>query len=206
MLGLTIIKRFTYRGDTTEEFSNTYWLSGSTPASDAGWRTVFDEVVAVEKQVYPATVSVIRGYGYDGFTVDADGKVNPNDSVFSVDLTASPNTPVAGTLTISGGIQAPGDSAVWVRWKTSRRSSGKPIYLRKYFHPAMLGAAAKDDLAGQQTTALNALGTALQTTGLTNGGTIINPKHPTDTILGHGASVFATTRTLKRRGKRPPTG
>src|SRR6266576_2358533 len=36
---LTIVKRFNYRGDVDEEFSNTYHFSGTTPADAAAWKT-----------------------------------------------------------------------------------------------------------------------------------------------------------------------
>lgn len=195
--GLTVIKRFTYRGDTAEEFSNTYHFTGDPPADATAWRTLFDATVTAEKAVYGSGVSVVRGYGYDS---DADDAV----AVWSVDLTVSPNTPVAGTLTTTSGYQSPGDSAVWARWKTSRlNSNGKPIYLRKYFHPAYnQGVGNVDTLITVQTAALNTFA-ALMHSGSFAGSRTITARGHTDTIIAHGASTYATTRTLKRRGKRP---
>jgi hypothetical protein len=196
-VGLTIVKRFTYRTDASEEFSNTYHLTGSVPADAAAWRTLFNALVVVEKAVYDSTVSVIRGYGYDS---DADDAT----AVWSVDLTVSPDTPVAGTLVVSGAVRTPGDCAVWARWKTSRlNTKGKPIYLRKYFHPAWAtGAGSAENVIPAQTTALNALGAKLQDGSFAEARTITARGH-TDTIVNHGASTWSTTRTLKRRGKRP---
>ena len=197
-VGLTVVKRFNYRGDANEEFSNTYHLTGSVPADAAAWRTLFDALVTQEKTVYSSAVHVIRGYGYDSDADDAH-------AVWSVDLTVSPNTPVAGTLSVAGGLgPAPGDAAVWVRWKTSRlNSKGKAIYLRKYFHDAQqIGTPTPDTVLASQVTALNAFGTKLFDGSFTEARTITARGH-VDTILARGSSSYITTRTLKRRGKRP---
>lgn len=196
-VGITIVKKFTYRGDPTEEFSNTYHLTGAVPADDAAWRTLFDALVAQEKTVYSATNTVIRGYGY--------ATDNPDDnSVWSVNLDGSTGfLPVAGTLTVTSATPAPGDCAVWVRWKTSRlNSKGKAIYLRKYFHGVWLNSGTADDVMTGQKTALAAFGTKLRDGSFVDGRTITAQTH-TDTILSSSASSYATTRTLKRRGKRP---
>ena len=93
---------------------------------------------------------------------------------------------------------------MWVRWKTSRYNSrGKPIYLRKYFHGARCdGTSGNDVTFSGQLTALNAFGTKLQDASFISARTI-RSRHNAETLLGHGASAYITTRTLKRRGKRP---
>ena len=193
---LTVIKKFTYR-DAPEEYSNEYFLTGSIPADAAAWRTLFDALVTQEKTLYPSTVTVVRGYGHDSDDPHAA-------AVWSVDLTVSPNTPVAGTLALGRGIQMPGDDAVWARWKTSRlNSKGKAIYLRKYFHPAVsAGTTNKDAVLQAQVDALNAFGAKLSDGSFTDARTIRSRAH-SETITGHGSSIYITTRTLKRRGKRP---
>ena len=205
--GLTIVKRFNYRGDATEEYSNTYWFTGGSPPADAAeWRTLFNAVVLVEKTCYPAQVEVIRGYGYDnddGHKPGDSGTVAP--SVWQVDLRIAPDTVVGGTLTVTTpDIRGPGDSAVWVRWKTSRVTDpgGKPIYIRKYFHPACFNATSVDVILASQKTALLALGAKLDD-GTLPGSRKITTAGRADTIINHGASSYVTTRTLKRRGKRP---
>ena len=197
-VGITLVKRFYYRGDPNEEFSNTYHLSGSVPSDATAWRTLVDALIAQEKTGYSFDVQVIRAYGYDSDSPTAT-------AVFSVDLTVSPNSPVSGTLSPTGGAQQSGDCAVWVRWKTSRLNSrGKPIYLRKYFHDvfATIVTNTADTVLAAQKTALNALGAKLQDGSFAEARTVTARGH-TDTIVSHGASSFVTTRTLKRRGKRP---
>lgn len=197
VVGLTVIKKMSYRGNANEEWSNDYHLTGSIPSDAAAWRTLFDALVAQEKTVYPSDVTVVAGYGYDSDDPAAH-------AVWSVDLTVSPDSPVAGTLNRSTGYPSPGDAAVWVRWKTSRlNSKGKPIYLRKYFHFAVnQGVGAADLPITVQTTALNAFGTKMMDGSFLDGRTI-RSRANAETIINRGASPYITTRTLKRRGKRP---
>jgi hypothetical protein len=197
-IGITLIKKFTYRGNASEEFSNHYWLTGSTPADAAAWKTLTDLLIAQEKTCYPAPVSVVAAYGYNSAADDAT-------AVYARDLTVSPDTVVAGTLSATNSVQCPGDAAVWVRWGLNRlNSKGKRVYLRKYFHPAMQQtASAADTVSTNTVTALNAFGATMQT-GLAGGTNIITDRLGS-TILNHGTSTYITTRTLKRRGKRPPT-
>lgn len=194
---LVIIKRFTYRGDATEEYSNKYFYLGSDPADATAWRAFFDAVVLQEKTLYPAAVSVVGGYGYDSDSEDAT-------AVWTVDLTVSPNVVVPGTLSTGAGVYSAGDDAVWIRWGTSRfNSKGKRIYLRKFFHPAASAAATGGDAVhGTWKTAANAYA-AKWHSGTDFGNRTISAQGHDDTIVGHGVSDYITTRTLKRRGKRP---
>lgn len=196
---LTVIKRIPYRGDANEEFSNTYLLTGTTPVDSSAWRTLFDALVAEEKKLYRSTITVVRGYGYN--TVPTTGVA----AVWSVDLTVSPNSPVAGTFALPGDTGG-GDSAWWIRWGLDRfTEKGKRVYLRKYFHPAITpdGAGAGDALLGGLVTAGAAFGAKMDD-GSFAAGRKITDKLGTITV-GHAVGPWSTTRTLKRRGKRPPT-
>lgn len=203
--GVTVVKRFFYRGDATEEFSNQYWFQGaSTPTDTAGWRALFDALVLQEKTLYTSLVTIVRGYGYDSSAEHVP-------AVWSVDLTQAPNTVVPGTMATTGSIPAPGDAAVWIRWKTDKLTSkGKPIYLRKYYHDARIPTAGGDAVHSTQQTALNAFGLKLRDGTFLGGQTVRGPGSPkmpagtSITLLGHGVSSYATTRTLKRRPKRVP--
>lgn len=197
-VGLTIVKRFTYRGDTTEEYSNTYHFTGDVPADSAAWKALADALIAQEKTVYTGDVSAIRAYGYGDDAADAT-------SVWTWDYLGL-GTQVAGTLLQGTGVLCPGDSAVWTRWKTSRlNTNSKPIYLRKYYHVAVgtSGTGAnRDSVLPAQTTALQALAAKLSDGTFLDARTITARGH-TDTIISHASSIYVTTRTLKRRGKRP---
>ena len=199
LAGMTTIKRITYRGNTMEEFSNTYHFDGSVPGTVTEWRALFDALTTQERGLFAAgDVTIVGGYGYADDAPDAH-------SVWSVDLTQAPNSPLAGNLTgISSMPQAPGDAAMWVRWLTSRRNTnGKPIYLRKYFHGIRLVTALGGDaIHATQVGALSAFGGKMRDGTFLDGRRIRSRAHP-ETILGSGSSTYATTRTLKRRGRRP---
>lgn len=192
-----MIKRFTYRGNANEEWSNQYWFTGSTPADGTAWRALFDALVLQEKTCYPPTTQVIGGYAYNDVAPTAT-------AVWSVDLTVAPNTVVPGTLASGGALSYPGDVAMWLRWGLDRfNTKGKRVYLRKYFHDCIFPGSTPDALQTAQKAAVLALGAKL------DDGSFISARRITDRLgtatVGHAVSTYATTRTLKRRGKRPPT-
>lgn len=197
VVGLTLVKAFTYRGDANEEYSNQYWLSGGIPADGTAWKALADALIVQEKTIYPADCRVVRAYGYDR---DDDGA----PSVWSFDYAAAAAT-VPGTLAAPTQ-PSPGDSAVWIRWKTGRlNSKGKPIYLRKYYHPACAkdaSAAGRDQVVTAQVAALTGVATALGNGSLL-GSRTIRSQHHAEALQGQQVSTYITTRTLKRRGKRP---
>lgn len=201
--GVTLVKRMPYRGLTDEEYSNTYWFDGTTPATAADWKTLADAVYASEKTLVPATTTLVKAYGY----------ASPNDvkgemAVWQYDYLGEGET-VAGSYTNGVAAYAPGDSAAWVRWRTNRRTSpgGKIIYLRKYWHPAPLNASLGGDIlaAGWRTAAL-AHGTKMIDGTLPATRQLCGMHHREDgndlTTPGIAVAQYATTRTLKRRGKR----
>lgn len=194
---LTVIKRFPYRGNAAEEWSNTYAFSGTTPADSGAWRTLFDALVLQEKTLYLNTCQVVGGYGYDRIPASGD------HAIWSVDMTIVPNTVVNGTLSALGALMA-GDQAAWVRWGLDRyNTNGKRVYLRKYFHGGQSSAAGGDAMAANYTTALAAFGTKLLDGSFASGRKLVDKDGAIP--IGSAVSPFLTTRTLKRRGKRPPT-
>jgi hypothetical protein len=198
VVGLTIVKRFTYRGDASEEFSNTYHFDGSEPADSTAWKALADALIAQEKTLYLGTASAVRAYGYNS---DADDAV----AVWSWDYLAA-GTAVAGTMTTGTGTYPAGDQAAWVRWKTSRTNTkGKPIYLRKYYHAVPTdedSALTADNVSPSWGTAANSFATKMYDGTFIDGRKIRSQKHA-ETILSKAVSTYMTTRTLKRRGKRP---
>lgn len=203
--GLTLVKQFTYRGDASEEYSNTYWFTGSTPSDPIAWKALADALGTAEKAVYPAGVKIVRAYGYDSPN-DTDGE----HAAWSYDYLGAAET-VAGTLTVTGIQQLPGDAAVWVRWRTTRRTSpgGKLIYLRKYFHPCYVTASTPDNVASAQRSALSTFGGKMVDGTLPSARKLCAMRHTEDAADFASddveASTYSTTRTLKRRGKRNPT-
>jgi hypothetical protein len=193
--GLVLIKRFTYRDDPGEEWSNKYWLTGSPPATATAWRALFDELVALEKQCYPASVHVVGGYAYDDNTPGAN-------SVWSVDLTALAQE-VPGTLSTAVGSRMSGDQAGLVEWQTNRKNTrGKWIYLRKYFHSGMLSSIDHDEVEPTTITQYTDFATRLSNGGWP-GGRIIRSQKQDEVLQTYRVPKYVTTRTLHRRGKRP---
>lgn len=191
---ITLIKQMPYRGNLNEKWSNHYMLTGTTPADATAWRALFDALVLEEKKCYPNQVKVVGGYGYNSVADNAT-------AVWTVDLNVTPNTPVSGTMTGTGSLMS-GDQAAWVRWGLDRfNSKGKRIYLRKYFHGIYLDSSDPDKILAGESTVLAAFGTKLRD-GSFSGGRMITDRLGT-AVVGAAASTWVTTRTLKRRGKRP---
>lgn len=189
--GIILIKSFAYRGQD-EEWSNLYHFSGAG-SDPANWRDMTDALVTLEKTVYSNRVTILRALCYDN---------TDNDSVYTYDLADYAGV-VPGTLSPSLGDVAPGDVAGWVRWDTGTRSSrGKPIYLRKYFHDVMVEAGTNADIIdGTQQVAYLAYGNLMMSEDFAGksftGPAGAAPPGPAK------ASYYATTRTLRKRSKRP---
>lgn len=192
--GITTIKSFTYR-DAVEEWGNSYHFVGDAPSTDADWISLCSALATLEKTVLPITTSIVRAYCYDDLSPG-------HDSVLTIDPGGI--FPIVGTATYTtGSYLAPGDAAMWIRWKTARtNTNGKAIYLRKYFHGVIVSPAGGDGDSVQsgQYSALLALGASLNGTS----GDWPGIAGPDGVAPGaHTASPYATTRTLRRRGRRP---
>lgn len=193
--GVTIVHSFDYRGNPTEEWSNTYHFAGSHPSDDAGWTALIDALVDLEAPAIADNVAYVRAYGYD----DTD-----NDASFVYDDLGGTGPNATGSLSTAGAQFAPGDCAAWCRWKTARlNTNGKPIYLRKYFHSIMVngGTDGYDQVASGQKSAMKDFADAVQAASGDWPG-LAGPQVEED-FLSDAVSTYVTTRTLKRRGKRP---
>lgn len=193
--GLKTIKRFTYRGQL-EEWSNLYHFSDALPADAAAWRTLVDAFVAEEKKIFSNMTNIVRAYGYD----DTD-----HPAIFTVDYAALSINNV-GTFVPSSGPPLPGDVAATVRWATTKvNSRGRKVYLRKYYHDVYENSGGdRDTLNSSQQGLMQAFAGKLSSGSLT--GATFTLCGPDGTDAGAAAvNPYLTTRTLKRRGKRPPT-
>jgi len=194
LTGIVLIKRFTYRDDPTEEWSNMYHFNGAPPVDSISWKAFADSLIAEEVKCYHATNSVVRAYGY------ADDAVKPI-SVWSHDYLAA-GASVPGTLPIVGRPIA-GDQAALLQWKLDKKNTrGKYVYLRKYFHGGEVDATDQDKISAQSKAAYLTFCTLLAGTGGNfHGG--IRARAYNVPVLQAEASEWVTTRTLTRRGKRP---
>lgn len=191
---ITIIKRFTYRGQP-EEWSNKYHFSGTTPVNDAAWKTLADAIIAEERKFIAPTTNFVRAYGYNA---------GSNFANYSVDYTVAPNTSLTGSMVMTGSQPSPGDAASCVRWWTGvRTEKGKKVYCWKYFHDARLLSGDTDTLWTTQRTLLTTFAAKIIDGTLPGSFRYCGPQGAvleTPFVL-----PYVTTRTLKRRGKRPPT-
>jgi hypothetical protein len=192
--GVNLIKSFLYRGNV-EEWGNGYHFVGDPPSDHAGWLSLVEDLVAIEKATLPGTVSYERAYCYPDFSPG-------HDAAFTIEKTEF-GSPLGSLGVTSGSTLAPGDAAVWVRWKTARTNThGKPIYLRKYFHGAIITSDGSDadTIEAAQVTSLGVYAGAIATSS----GAWPGIAGPDGVAPGaHAVSPFVTTRTLRRRGRRP---
>jgi hypothetical protein len=190
---LTLIKSFSYRGKA-EEWGNTYHFSGGTPADDTHWKALADAWIASEKNCYSSETTVVRAYGHVPGT---------NHAIWTYDYALHSAT-VAGVLSAAGSEQAsPGDCAGVLSWPTANYTSrGKRIYLRKFFHDVFnKGTTHEDELAATWAAGYSAFGDDVVTGFISGTYKICGP-------LGAAGgtkivSPWVTTRSLKRRGRRP---
>jgi len=188
---VTIVKDFSYRGNV-EEWSNSYMLTGTTPTTDAAWKTLFDAIIASEKNCYNSATRVVRAMGY---------KATENFVTYSYDYKGAAQTVAGATNAGPNGQLWAGDQAAWLRMRVGSTATGKPKYIRKYFHGGASPLVTPDLLNPTLATAYVAHG------ALMVGGTLPGQMKwcgPGQVIgTAPAASPFVTTRTLKRRGKRP---
>lgn len=189
---LTVVKRFTYRGDNSEEWSNSYVFKGVPPTTSAQWDSLRSTVVALELPILSDQTFVVRVIGH---TSTDPGAI----AAYEFDYTV-PGPPPEGTFVGTGGVRMAGDQAAVVEWLTDKKTSkGKPIYLRKYFHGAFASPTVTDNLEAAWVTAATTYAAGFTATlpwgGLTNPGN-------TATVVSAKILPFVTTRTLEKRGKR----
>jgi len=193
--GLVLTKRFTYRGDATEEWSNKYWLTGTPPSSPGAWFSLYDEIAALERHCYTPASVIVSAVGYNDNDEHAHAVWTRDNDV--------EGTPVAGDLVAVPGQIFAGDQAGMISWKTERKNSrGKWIYLRKYMHGGNQDQTDPDLIASSTHAAYQTFADALFNGNLT-GGRRIRSQLQDEYLQIADASWFITTRSLKRRGKRP---
>jgi hypothetical protein len=191
---IIIVKSMPYRDTPLEEFSNRYYLKDPPPQTAAEWEAAFSEIRTHERLIYSDDVNFEKAYGYNDDALNAQ-------SVHNIDWRAAGDL-LQGTLA-NPSIHMAGDQAACMEWKTSRKNSrGKWVYLRKYVHHGYVSPTAPDSLDVAYRTALNGFANdfAAGVAGTWGG---LRSRRFVETFISQGTLGFVTTRTLKRRGKRP---
>lgn len=190
---ITLVKRMNYRG-APEEWSNTYHFTGTTPTNDAGWQALGDAIYELERTVLRSDVVLVQIYGYE-----AGNEV----SVAQIDRRTGTNALPAGTANVSGGFRLAGDQAIRLRARRDGNSSkGKKVYGQKYYHGSWANSSTTaDEVPSSIITAMQNLGNHLLDGSLPGGCKWCAPQGQTYALPTPGP--YVTTRTLKRRGKRP---
>lgn len=193
--GLVITKRFTYRGLPDEEWSNKYWFTGAPPATDQAWMDLFNDVQTHERKCYSSATKVVSAIGY-----------NDND----------PHAHAVWTFAFGTGTEPPGeltgdaadnpfagDQAGMLEIRTSRKNTrGKWVYLRKFLHSGFSDGVDRDKISANTHLAYTVFLTYLSN-GTVLGSRRLRSQKQDETLTVLHAGDWVTTRTLKRRGKRP---
>lgn len=191
--GVVVYKTFSYRG-APEEWGNTYHFVGDAPSTDSDWRDLVDALIDLEKEVLLDSITIERAICY----ADTD-----DPSVYSYDLAAFAGV-VPGAISNSslGATIQEGGSSYMARWNTGRRSTkGKPIYLRKYWHPALSGGSGPDAV---NATLVPIVATFASTVMSSSGDWPGLAGPDGNAPIGYLAQTYTNYRTL-RKGRRRPT-
>jgi len=189
---IVLVKRFTYR-DQAEEFSNRYHFSGPTPQTDAEWKTLALGFASTEAAYHLSTVSFVHAYGY---------KPGTDHSVAQINLEVPGPAPVGLYTVHSNEQKVAGDTVATIRWDTGQLNSrGKRIYCRKYIHGVTANDTDPDELGSFLKAAMESYIPRFTNGWLEGGRKYCGPQ---GAVLSEGGvDKYLTTRTLKRRGKRP---
>lgn len=193
---LVLIKSFVYRAEADEEFSSGYTFAPiNTPSTDAQWESFALALRGYERPIYPSSVKWHRAYGYTS-------NEPQTAHAFVIDWEASADVQTGTFVPAATDVIGAGDQAALVQWRNTVKSvKGKPIYHRKYCHDPFISAGGGNAIATDYSAALQTYANQI---AVYLGGPY-STKYPTGHVIQGTVSPFVTTRTLKRRGKRPLT-
>ena len=180
-----VVKSWSYRG-AAKSWTNRYYFDGGNVGDSTAWNTFFDGVVLAEKAIHPSNVTITECNGYA-----------PGSDVAVATKTYS----TAGTLSVTGGSEAPGACAALLRMATTKKSSkNHPVFVFSYYHAAYFNTSSglPDNLLAGQKTAIEGYGDSWKN-GLSIGGrTYIRTTPDGHLTTGRLVSPFITHRDFPR--------
>lgn len=157
IVGVSITKKCTFRG-ADQEFSNVYYYSGPTPGvADAD--ALAAAVKADEVQFHSGDVTFVR---YRVWT--AGGSMAANNMISQGTLSGLGSQAAIATMDR--------ERAVLVSWPAGVSNTGKPVYLRKWFHSCGICAGVTFGTSQLQNTAQ--IATADRTAIATAAGSLVS--------------------------------
>jgi hypothetical protein len=128
-ISVSIIKRCAFR-DAVQHFSNVYTYGSLEPNSAAYLEAdvIIDEIVAMEKQIHSNAVTFEHARMWS-----SGGTIAENQMLYEKALTGT------GTPTNNGDVDR--ERALLCQWPAGVDSRGRPVYLRKWYHPMTLNLA-----------------------------------------------------------------
>jgi len=120
LIGISIVKRVTFRGQP-QEFANVYhYVVGGTPsAADVG--VLIGNIVTIEKDLHSTDVTYVRASGWS-----AGGSPSQNQ------MLAEPNLTGTGSQAVNSSMDR--ERAVLIQWPAGVNVRGRPVFLRKWYH------------------------------------------------------------------------
>lgn len=190
MIKVILVKQNPYRGKP-EEWSNGYYLSGPAPSTPAAWDALLNACKDAERPANSSATSYVHAYGY----LDPEGHAD-RGLLWDGNLAAN-----QGSMpSLSGATTMAGDQAACIRFRVGQNVKGRPRYLFKYIH--FLTDTPGDALNPDRISRLQAAFEKFRD-GTLSGTYKLGA--PDGTLAGSPEVIpWKTTRTLKRRGKRPP--
>lgn len=121
-IGVSIVKRTAFRL-STQEFSNSYHYKSADPnPNNAVAGAIIDEIVATERALHSTLVTFVIGRLWSW-----GGSQAANQMILERPLSGT------GTQPTSTGFDP--ERAVLARWPAGVDNRGRPVYLRKWYHP-----------------------------------------------------------------------
>ena len=119
-IGIAIVKSTLFRG-VQQEFTNVYHYSDPTNAGP-DYGGLANEVVALEKSFHSTAVNFKRVSVWT-----SGGTPQQNQMQYQADLTGTGSTPLMSDLDR--------ERAILIQWPAGLSTTGKPVFLRKWYHP-----------------------------------------------------------------------